>query len=298
MGRHEVRVNSRKGVQCKPWWDAEVKAALKARRAANREHRSAIRHLSAEDCEQAWHKYLELKRHMQQLVQRNIAESDHKKLKELTTPGRKGIQNFWRYISALDRKSPSRPTLREEATGEPVFDVKKRITDYIQNVFGAPAPVAAAETVAHITPARGDPQAKECEWNVSRVALERALARIASQTAQGLDGIPAGLVKRLGKIAREHLAAIFTGIIEGNPIPVDWLRSRVCLVPKKGADSGCLSSYRPITVTSVLYRLFAQVVKTWMSGWAENSGHLMELQNGFHPNRCLTGQSFRGYPMH
>ncbi|KAH7975736.1 hypothetical protein HPB52_004656 [Rhipicephalus sanguineus] len=118
---------------------------LKARRAANREHRSALRHLSAEDCEQAWYKYLELKRHMQQLVQRKSAKSDHKKLKELTTPGRIGIQNFWSYISALDRKSPSRPTLREEATGEPASDVKKQITDYIQDVFGTPAPVAAAE---------------------------------------------------------------------------------------------------------------------------------------------------------
>ncbi|KAH7969417.1 hypothetical protein HPB52_017828 [Rhipicephalus sanguineus] len=176
MGRHEVRVNSRKGVQCKPWWDTEVKAALKARRAANREHWSAIRHLSAEDCEQAWYKYLELKRHMQQLVQREIAESDHKKLKELTTPGRSGIQNFWRCISALERKSPSRPTLREQVTGELVSDVKKQITDYIQNVFGTPAPVAAAENVTHITPALGHSQAKDCEWKVSRVALERALA--------------------------------------------------------------------------------------------------------------------------
>ncbi|KAL1425459.1 hypothetical protein MTO96_003536 [Rhipicephalus appendiculatus] len=138
---------------------------------------------------------------MQQLVQRKIAESDHKKLKELATPGRSGIQNFWRYISSLDRKSPSRPTRRDETTGEPVSGVKKRITDYIQNVFGAPAPVGAAETVAHITSARDETQVKDREWKVSRVALERALARIASQTAQGLDGIPAGLVKRLGKIA-------------------------------------------------------------------------------------------------
>ena len=72
----------------------------------------------------------------------------------------------------------------------------------------------------------------------------------------------------------------------------DWLRSRICLVPKKGADSSFLRSYRPITVTSVLYRLFAQVVKAWMSGWAENSGHLTELQNGFRPNRRLEDNLF------
>lgn len=31
MSRHEIRVNSRKDVQCKRWWDTEVKDALKAR---------------------------------------------------------------------------------------------------------------------------------------------------------------------------------------------------------------------------------------------------------------------------
>ncbi|KAL3226621.1 hypothetical protein MRX96_024823 [Rhipicephalus microplus] len=77
---------------------------------------------------------------------------------------------------------------------------------------------------------------------------------------KGLDEIPPGLEKRLGQNARETLTSIFTGIINGDPIPEDWRRGKVCLVPKRGGNSDQLHDYRPLTVTSVLYRLFTQVI--------------------------------------
>lgn len=64
-----------------------------------------------------------------------------------------------------------------------------------------------------------------------------------------------------------------------------WLPEKVCLIPKKDGDSSLLQDHRPLTVTSVLYRLFAQVIKAWMGAWAETSGHLTKLQNGFRQNR-------------
>ncbi|KAL3227669.1 hypothetical protein MRX96_024036 [Rhipicephalus microplus] len=57
-------------------------------------------------------------------------------------------------------------------------------------------------------------------------------SNISSKTAKRLDGIAAGLVKCLGERAWEPLATVYTGIIQGDPIPADWLRSRVCLVSK------------------------------------------------------------------
>ncbi|KAL3249799.1 hypothetical protein MRX96_055985 [Rhipicephalus microplus] len=52
----------------------------------------------------------------------------------------------------------------------------------------------------------GDPDelhqpSEEDHWQITRIALERALPRISASTATGLDGIPAGLVKCLGKSA-------------------------------------------------------------------------------------------------
>ncbi|KAL3250082.1 hypothetical protein MRX96_055686 [Rhipicephalus microplus] len=63
---------------------------------------------------------------------------------------------------------------------------------------------------------------EEDHWQITRIALERALPRISASTATGLDGIPAGFVKCLGKSAREHLAGIFNTILKNGPIPPDW----------------------------------------------------------------------------
>ncbi|KAL3211033.1 hypothetical protein MRX96_008534 [Rhipicephalus microplus] len=88
---------------------------------------------------------------------------------------------------------------------------------------------------------------EEDHWQITRIALERALPRISASTATGLVGIPAGLVKRLGKSAREHLAGIFNTILRNGPIPPDWQCGRVSLVCKRGGDAGLLGDFRPIT---------------------------------------------------
>lgn len=77
-------------------------------------------------------------------------------------------------------------------------------------------------------------------------AVDQAIARIGLRTARGPDGIPAGLVRCLGEKAQEIRATILTGIIEGDPVPSDWLSSQVCLIPKKGGDASFLRNYRPL----------------------------------------------------
>lgn len=103
---------------------------------------------------------------------------------------------------------------QDEVMGEPVLDVKKLLTEHIRSIFGGPelqaSTVAETELPSDKREACTDGNGRSRQWKVLHIAIGRALARIASQTAQGLDGIPAGLVKCLGKNAKEYLAAIFT----------------------------------------------------------------------------------------
>lgn len=285
MCRYEKRVQSRGGARPKAWWDQQVKTALEARRKANRAHRYAVKRLSTEECQQAWQEFLRTKRDMQQMVQKKIAESNQKQLRAITEAGNNGPRKFWTYISSLNREAPI-PTLRD-ATGHDVADLEEHLTIHMQRMYDNPSP--EQQGVPYQPREEGcemdNDTTAECEWKVSRVAIDRAMSNIRAHSAKGLDEIPPGLVKRLGQNARETLASIFTGIIHGDPIPEDWRRGKVCLVPKRGGNSDQLHDYRPLTVTSVLYRLFTQVIKRWMSGWAETQGPLTELQNGFRRNR-------------
>lgn len=64
------------------------------------------------------------------------------------------------------------------------------------------------------------------------------------------------------------------------------------LVYKGKGSKDNIKSYRPITITSVIYRVAMQMVKKRMEEWAEREEILGELQNGFRRNRRLDDNLF------
>lgn len=290
MRKHEKIVNAHHGVRRKSWWDGEVQAALKARRAANRYHRHAVKSPQSEDVQGAWLEYLHRKREMHTITQRKIAEANHKTLQAIKSAGRGAAAKFWTYVSRLDGKA-AQPEVRTESTGAKENDLHRALTDHLRQLY-APPPQGAPAVPLPAPDRPGLAGADQQTWTVSRSAIDRAITRIGAHTARGLDGIPAGLVKCLGAESRSQLADFFTEILAGGPIPIDWLRGKVILLPKRGGDPGLLRDYRPLTITSVVYRVFAQVMKAWMTAWAEGGGHLTELQNGFRRDRRLEDNLF------
>ncbi|KAH6921936.1 hypothetical protein HPB50_006842 [Hyalomma asiaticum] len=89
---------------------------------------------------------------------------------------------------------------------------------------------------------------------------------MSTRTATGPDEVPARLVKCLRPQAREKLADQLSSILAGSEIPKDWRQGRITLILKQGGEADLLQSYRPITVTSVMYRLFAGILREWLSG--------------------------------
>ncbi|KAH7979776.1 hypothetical protein HPB49_010969 [Dermacentor silvarum] len=224
MKKHEIRVNSRGGVKRKGWWDKEVQEAFVARRTANRLHRAAAKSSTTEECIRAWEEYLRLKREMRALVQVKIAEHNGKQLKSIIETGGNGAKKFWNYVSSLDRNPPE-TEIRHESSDQPITDLTEHLTAHIQDLFN-PTHGDPAAAVSNDNLEEPDHHSEEDIWQITRLAIERALPRISANTATGLDGIPAGLVKRLGDSAQEHLATIFTTILKNGPIPSDWLCGR------------------------------------------------------------------------
>ncbi|KAL3245480.1 hypothetical protein MRX96_046906 [Rhipicephalus microplus] len=159
---------------------------------------------------------------------------------------------FWSYLASLDRQVPVRE-LWDENTREKVKDIARHLTAHIRGIYDSTQPHDSPNFLTTC----GTAHPKDSLWKVIPLAIDGAIFKISCKTAKGLDGIAAGLVKCLGERAREHLAMIHTGIIQGDPVPTDWLQSRVCLEPKREGEASFLSDDRPITVTSVMYRVFA-----------------------------------------
>ncbi|KAH7947182.1 hypothetical protein HPB52_008063 [Rhipicephalus sanguineus] len=180
MCRYEKRVQSRGGARPKAWWDQQVKTALEARRRANRAHRYAVKRLSTEECQQAWQEFLRSKRDMQQIVQKKIAESNQKQLRAITEAGNNGPRKFWTYSSSLNRDgphsySPRRNRSRCRRPGRTLDDphAANCMTTRRQN---------NRECHTSLVKKMRDGQRHhgECEWKVSRVAIDRAISGVGN----------------------------------------------------------------------------------------------------------------------
>ncbi|KAL3191495.1 hypothetical protein MRX96_059866 [Rhipicephalus microplus] len=171
--------------------------------------------------------------------------------------------------------------------GSPAQNMKEALTGHLEALYGSRG------CTRDLQKDEGDPQCVEkrtepgspepgaLKWEFIHISIDRGLSHFRAQTVPGPDGISSRLLKCLGQEVKEQLAGLFSDIVAGAAIPDDWHRGRVSLLIKRGGRAGNLQDYRPLIVTSTMYRLFTHVLKDSSSGWAESRGWLTELQNGF-----------------
>lgn len=89
---------------------------------------------------------------------------------------------------------------------------------------------------------------------ITAADVRRRLARVRKSTAPGPDGFRrAGL---LGAHKSEILAVLFSVILATGILPTPWRHNRTTLIPKEGKDNTKATNYRPLTIGSLLGRLF------------------------------------------
>lgn len=103
--------------------------------------------------------------------------------------------------------------------------------------------------------------------------------------APGPDGIPASVIKVLGKEAPGYLRKVADGILARGRFPVEWKRARVVLIPKPGKPPGDPSSLRPICLLSTVGKVFERIITNRLAKELEEDNLLSEEQYGFRHGR-------------
>ncbi|KAM7312411.1 dnaJ homolog subfamily C member 11 isoform X2 [Ixodes scapularis] len=132
---------------------------------------------------------------------------------------------------------------------------------------------------------------------VVEYGCERKISQHNTVGASMVIGIPTGITLKL-KLNRASQTYMFPILLSEEPLPsaifygtitplVGWyILQTFVIVPyterqKRSLSKQFLKDYRPLTVTSTVYRTFAHIIKEHMAAWAEENELLTELQGGF-----------------
>jgi hypothetical protein len=94
--------------------------------------------------------------------------------------------------------------------------------------------------------------------------LEYALSSVKNGKAVGPDGLSTDLLKISIEEGLNAVVDLFNKIFESEEIPSQWYDSTIILI-HKGGDKKDINKYRPITLTSHLYKLFMRVLMNRVS---------------------------------
>ncbi|GBO44275.1 Retrovirus-related Pol polyprotein from type-1 retrotransposable element R2 [Araneus ventricosus] len=152
-------------------------------------------------------------------------------------------------------------------------------------------PPAALET--HFSEAWGPNQAEQNFYNPSNSPRSELLSTPfsaaevgkklskAENTSAGPDGVTY-LQWRSVEYSANFLAAAFNACLHFRRIPPKWKESSTILLPKSG-DLSSPSNWRPIALSSTIYKILTKCLAARLSDWCEKYNILSPCQKGFTP---------------
>ena len=109
------------------------------------------------------------------------------------------------------------------------------------------------------------------------------VAQTKTKKTAGIDGISARLLKDAGDTINESLVRIFNLSLQSGIFPDDWKLARVTPIYKDGSKTEC-GNYRPISVTSIVAKIFEKLVCGQLRSFMQESNIIIDDQSGFRPH--------------
>ena len=106
------------------------------------------------------------------------------------------------------------------------------------------------------------------------------LNRLSQTKATGLDNISAKLIRECADIISGPLCDLFNKSLMSGIFPDDWKCARVTLLFKQG-ESSDLNIYRPISVISVIAKVFERIVYNQLYNFLNSEKIISKQQSGF-----------------
>ena len=119
----------------------------------------------------------------------------------------------------------------------------------------------------------------------SLTELSTAICKLSSSTASGPDQIAYPLLKHLPEPAQLLLLSLFNRSWYSHIFPSCWKLTTIIPIHKPGKPTSSPSSFRPISLTSCISKLFERLILSRLTFYLDSNHLLSTCQAGFCPGR-------------
>ena len=268
----------------KAWWSSELAELVKKRRQAYRKAHLGEEHRQS---------YLSASRAASAAIAKAKAEAWQRTASSLqphTKPHK--VFSLLRSVSGAPKSSNSHPAFPGCCSDK---DLATRYASFLKSHFSRPTlKVRRHEARSFLRELRSS----SCESSFhsyfctpfSLSELTAAISRLSSSTAAGPDHVAYPLLQHLPSTALSFLLFLFNLSWSTHSFPSAWKSSSIYPVHKPGKPTDAPSSFRPISLTSCVSKLFERLVLARLSFLLESKDLLTPFQAGFRPGRTTTDQ--------
>ena len=123
--------------------------------------------------------------------------------------------------------------------------------------------------------------------------IETSVKDLVLKKSPGKDGITAKMLKELPFSALKMVLYIFNSILRMGHFPLSWKKSEIVMIPKPGKDPTQVKSYRPISLLSILSKLFESILMKKLEPYIESNNIIPPHQFGFRKRHSTIEQVHR-----
>ena len=120
--------------------------------------------------------------------------------------------------------------------------------------------------------------------------MKNLLFKLKSDKSPGTDEIHPRLLRECAENLARPLTILFNITIRHGKIPKDWKKAEICPIYKRKGKKTDASNYRPVSLTSVIGKVFEKIVKNKLCNHLTENKLLSKHQFGFIPGRSTNTQ--------
>jgi hypothetical protein len=127
--------------------------------------------------------------------------------------------------------------------------------------------------------------------DITESEVQTAIKKLKNNKAAGPDGIVAELIKLAETKVVKYLTKLFNKIFQSGTFPLEWTRSIIVPLHKKG-DKSLPDNYRGISLLSTVSKVYTSVLNNRLKQWSEENNIITDAQEGFRKGRSTTNHIF------